>query len=232
MRLWGATDRGEEPMMRAVYEPRPPSPRTVFWRIVVLCLGIRLVLQVVGMASLAARGQDVWSNALSMWVHWDANHYLRIAEIGYVTQGEDALYVGFFPLYPVAIRFVSIVLRDLAVSGLMVSLLASIGASWLLYAMVRPDAGHREAWRAVVLLAAFPTAFFLSAPYSEAMFLFAVLASVSLARRSRWGWAATAGAVATGTRPTGLALLPVLGYEALVGAKGWTQRFKRTLIAS
>lgn len=212
-----------------------PPLRTVFWRIVWIALGARVVLQILGMASLAADGQAVWSNALGLWNRWDAPHYLRLAEVGY-TSGEpppdDPLFIVFFPFFPLAVRLVALVVRDLVVSGLLVSLAASVGATWFLYRIVRLDHAHTVAWRAVLLLLTFPTAYFLAAPYTEALFLFAVLGSLYAARTARWPLAGAAGALATGTRVAGVALAPALLYEAFAGGGSGLERLRRLAWAS
>jgi hypothetical protein len=71
----------------------------------------------------------------------------------------------------------------------------------------------------VLLLFAFPTAYFLATPYSEALFLFAVVGSAYASRTGRWGRAGTAGALATGTRVAGIALVPALAVEAVRTAR-------------
>lgn len=170
-----------------------------------------------------------------MWTEWDAGHYLRIAQVGYRPRGvagDDPLYIVFFPGYPLVVRAVSFVVRDLVASGLLVSALASVGAGWLLYRLVRMEADHDEAWRAVILLFSFPTAFFLAAPYSEAMFLFAVLAAVYAARTNHWVRAGLAGAVATATRVAGVALLPALGFAALTRGGRMSERARRVALVS
>jgi hypothetical protein len=195
-----------------------PSARTVFIRIVLLAVSIRVVLEVIGLASLAAHGQPAFGRGLDLWSQWDAPHYLRLAQVGYrppTIPGDDPLFIVFFPFFPLAVRIVSVVARNLVLSGLIVSLLSSIGAMWFLYRLVGIEREHTEAWRAVLLLASFPTAYFLAAPYTEALFLFAVLGSVYAARTNRWTRAGLAGALATGTRVAGIALAPALVIEAL-----------------
>ncbi len=202
---------------RAERRSGDPSPRSVFWRIVALVAAVRVILEGIGLASLRAHGHG-WGRALEMWSAWDAPHYLRLAEVGYrphtVPSGDDPLFIVFFPFFPLAVRIASVVFRNLILSGLVVSFLASIGSGWFLYKLVRIDAPHDEAWRAVLLLFAFPTAYFLAAPYTEALFLFAVLACMYAARTDRWARSGFAGALATGTRVAGIALIPALVVEA------------------
>lgn len=195
-----------------------PTPRTILLRIALLALAARIGLELVGLASQHMHDLAVWENALSLWNQWDAPHYLRIAEVGYVpwdVPGDDRLFIVFFPLYPMAVMIVAFVVRDLVAAGMLVSYLGCVGGAWLLYRLMRLDSDHNEAWRAVLLLFAFPTAYFLAAPYTEALFLFAVLGSVYAARTQAWPVAALGGALATGTRLAGVALAPALIAEAL-----------------
>lgn len=186
----------------------PTGPR-ILVRLLLIAVGIRVGLEIVG---LVATGTD--AGALGFWARWDAPHYLRIAEVGYRMSGEDRLFIVFFPGFPLAVGLIGLVVRNLIASGLLVSLGASVGAGWYLYRLVRLDAPHHEAWRAVLLLFLFPTGYFLAAPYSEALFLLGIVGSLYAARRRRWGWAGAAGALATLTRLTGVAVLPALLWEA------------------
>jgi mannosyltransferase PIG-V len=210
-----------------------PSPRSVLLRLTLLCAAIRVVLEAIGLASVAAHGKAVWSNALQMWTWWDAHHYLRLAEVGYVRgpspppNSDDPLYIVFFPFFPVAVRLVWGIVRNAVFASLVVSFAASVGAGYFLHRLVALDANDAEAWRAVVLLYAFPTAYFMAAPYTEALFLFAVVASIYAARTGRWVQAGLSGALATGTRVTGVALFPALVAEALSKGASLRERLRR-----
>jgi Gpi18-like mannosyltransferase len=160
------------------------APRTILWRIALLALAARAALEVVGLASAAMHHQPVAAHWLGLWWQWDAHPYLRIAQIGYRVRSIpgrnpfDQYYLGFFPFYPMAVRAATFVFRNRVLSGMIVSYVASVFACWFLYLLVRIDADHGDAWRAVLLLLTFPTAYFLSAPYSEALFLFGVTGAV------------------------------------------------------
>ena len=51
----------------------------------------------------------------------DSQHYLNIAEHGYVNTGDDRLLIVFFPLYPLLVRGVHFIVQNYLVSGLIVS---------------------------------------------------------------------------------------------------------------
>lgn len=177
----------------------------------------RVLLFVAGLGAAAQTSDaSLPSIAGTMWLHWDPGHYLRIADVGYRSSGEDALYIVFFPLFPLLVAAAGFVVRNLVVASLIVTTGASIAAGWLLYKLVRLDRPEETARGAVVLLFAFPTAYALFAPYSEAVFLAAVVGCVYAARTGRWWLAGLAGMAATATRIVGLALVPALLVEALV----------------
>jgi hypothetical protein len=185
-------------------------------RFAVLCLLARVTLQIVGLVAVQHSDGNAGDQWLTMWSHWDAPHYLRIADIGYVDHpagSPDTLLVGFFPAFPALVRLLHLLTGDYLVAGLLVSYAASVGACWFLYRLVRLRTDHATAWRAVVLMVAAPTAYVLSAPYTEALFLCAVLASAYFARTGRFALAGLAGAVASATRVVGFALWPLLALE-------------------
>jgi hypothetical protein len=199
-------------------------PRIVLLRIALLGLGVRVILEALGLASAAAHGAHVhW---LGIWWQWDAHPYMRIAQVGYrahnVPGGSpfDQYYMGFFPFYPFAVKAFAYVFRNRVLAGMVVSYVTTVFGAWFLYLLVLLDSDHADAWRSVLLLFSFPTAYFLMAPYSEGLFLFAVTGAAYAARKGKWGRAALAGVIATGTRVNGLSLVPALGAEAVLsGAK-------------
>ena len=124
-------------------------------------------------------------------------------------------------------HIVAWVVRDVLLSGLLVSLVASIGAGFFLHRLTAWHFGERAGWRAVILLYAFPTAYVLAAPFSEVLFLCAVLAAVYAARIGKWPLVGVAGAVGTATRMTGGALGPALLITAFMGPATVWQRAGR-----
>lgn len=148
---------------------------------------------------------------VTYWQRWDAIWYTHIAQWGYWTPQATA----FFPLYPVLIKAASFLdgqhygLAALVVSNLG-ALIAFVGIALL---AVQEERDTSAGWRAVRVLAAYPLAFFLVAPYTESLFLgFAALAFF-FARGGSWRWAAVWTFLAGLTRPTGLILAPPLVWE-------------------
>ncbi len=160
---------------------------------------------------------------LNPWAHWDGVWYIKIAAAGYAdADGSTA----FFPLYPLLIRWLGVVLGgNLLTSGIVISLVCFAASVWLLYRLVEADFGQKVAVRSVVYISLFPTAFFFQAVYTESIFLLLSLACFWWARQERWRLAGLAGLLAALTRSTGVLLLvpmAVFYYQR----RGW--RLRRT----
>jgi hypothetical protein len=137
---------------------------------------------------------------------WDSVWYLDIADHGY----GDTSHAAFFPLYPFLARAVGVLFGSSLIGGIVVSFAAGIVALALLHRLALLELGEPAARNAVVLLACFPAAFFLSAVYSESLFLALSVGAVYAARRGSWWWAGALGALAAGTRSAGVVLLVAL----------------------
>ena len=153
---------------------------------------------------------------LGVWERWDACWYEKIAAVGY--QPNDPS-VAFFPLYPLLMRAVSLPLvGNLTLAGLIVSGVAYIAAVTGLYQLVQYDFDEGVARRAVLYLSIFPSAFFLFAPFTEALFLALAVWTIYVARRGAWGWAALLALPVGLTRAQGALLALPLAWEV---ARQW-----------
>jgi hypothetical protein len=124
--------------------------------------------------------------------------------------------LAFFPLYPVAIRAVSIVTGLSAlVSAVLVAFVGGLVAALLLWLLVRRICDQRVADRAVLLFCFFPGSVVLSMAYSESLMLpVAMLCLLALLDR-RWVSAGVSGALATASRPNALAVCACCLYQAV-----------------
>ena len=104
---------------------------------------------------------------------------------------------------------------NLVAAALLVSNAALLAALMVLYRLTEREYDVATARRAVLYLCLFPTAFFLFAAYSEAVFLLAVVGAFALARSRHWGWASLAGIAATLTRSSGIVVVIALAVEAI-----------------
>jgi Gpi18-like mannosyltransferase len=157
---------------------------------------------------------------VNMWARWDAGWYLDVAKNGYRFLPGEQSNVAFFPLYPYVVRLVHSAIRlpgDLGwlLVGIIVSNIALFAALIYLYRLIRLDYDRATAARAVLYLCVFPTTLFLSAVYSESLFLALVVSAFYYARAARWVVTGVLAAAATLCRPAGLLLVVPLGFEYL-----------------
>jgi hypothetical protein len=137
---------------------------------------------------------------------WDSVWFLEIAETGYDEQRS-----AFFPLYPLLAKALGAVLDSPLLGGLMVSVACLFAALVVLHRLVSLDHDREVAGLTVLLVAAFPGSLWMSAVYSEALFLLLSVVAVYGARTDRWLLAAIAAMFAASTRSIGVLLLVPLG---------------------
>jgi hypothetical protein len=149
---------------------------------------------------------------LNYWAHWDGGWYSEIATEGY---GERApASTAFFPLYPMLVRLGAAVGGGPALWGVLISLVATLFALYFLYGIAEKLYDVRTARASTLALAFFPTAFFLNAVYTEALFLALTTGSVWAAYvRRDFLIAGLLGGLAAATRNLGLFLLIPLFIE-------------------
>jgi hypothetical protein len=201
-----------------VTPPREGTMQTVWralWasRLVVIFSGMAGVIQV-GVAAGATSSYDpqgltapfgYLANALvAPLARWDSTWYLTIAEHWYAGVKRR---MAFFPLYPALMRVVGFVVRSDLVAGVLISLVAFWVALVLLHRLAALDFGDEVARVAVMLVAFCPMAFFLSAVYTESLFLALSVGCVYAARRERWALAGVLGFLAALSRNGGVLLL-------------------------
>jgi len=139
---------------------------------------------------------DFLNLVLAPAARWDTTWFLSIAHDGYAG---DTSRAAFFPLYPLLAQGI--------VGGLVLSLVCALLGLAALHRLGTIELGDAPARAAVWLVACFPMAFFLSAVYSESLFLALSVGAVLAARTDRWAVAALLGALASATRSAGVLLL-------------------------
>jgi len=187
----------------------------------VLLIGFLAVL-LVGFPPEAANRWRIYNNDfLDLPARWDAGWYLGIATEGY-SYTPDSLRqyqqnIAFFPAYPMAIRYLSVLFgRQALWTGVIISLVSFFVALTYFLRLARDLLKDEDqAVTAVTLLAAYPFAVFFSAAYTEALFLVSMLGAVYHFRRNELWRAAIWGAVCGLTRPNGAFLSIVLALMAL-----------------
>lgn len=137
---------------------------------------------------------------LTPWANFDGIHYVSIARWGY-----RAYQQAFFPVYPVIVRFVSMVIHIphefAAILSSRVAFLIGLLVYWRYLGRTRG-----RTWTIIFFLL-YPASFFFAAGYSESVFF--ALASVALLalKRKRWILAGSLVGVASATRLIGVFLI-------------------------
>ena len=215
--------------------------RSTVLRLACLLLASRMALLAVGLASTwllpsgaRAHRNLVWHEPaprpLEIWARWDSEWFLLIADEGYQVgeiirrfgvDYEPSAAAGFLPLYPVLIRALQPLVGPLP-AGLLISNGCLFVSLLLLYRLVRRevggDRGEVAAAAACVALLVFPSSLFLSAVYSESLFLALSLGAFSCARDRRFAAAGALGGLAALTRVFGILLVIPIIWE------WWTHR--------
>ena len=187
----------------------------------VLYLAIfRLLLFVLAYALSLIKGQYSGGllDSLGIWnqLGTDSQHYLNIAQNGYVSTGDDRLLIVFLPLYPYLVRAVNFVFNNYLVSGLVVSNLCWVFAAYLLYELALMDMDKKSALRALKYLCILPASFLFSAPLSDSLFLLLSVSCVYAVRKNLYPVAGIVGFLAAFTRLPGVLLFAPACFE-LVG---------------
>lgn len=142
---------------------------------------------------------------LSVLTHWDGGWYLQIADRGYSFTPGAPSNLGFFPLYPLLVRFFSYVFVNSAIASVTLSNLFLLAAGLLLNALIRTDPQDDAVSRAAVTFLMFsPVSFFFSSAYSESTFLLLSIAAFFAARRRQWLVACLCGGALAATRNVGV----------------------------
>jgi Gpi18-like mannosyltransferase len=159
---------------------------------------------------------------------WDSLLYKQIATSGYEYANDGKGHnVAFFPVFPLVIRGVMTLGLPFEVAGILVNNLAFLGALIVLYYWVEERHSRSAARWATAVLAWCPLSLFGTVIYSEGLYLLFSTAAMQAFDKQKYAWVALWGAIATATRPTGMALIP-----AFVIATWRERRGARAYIAS
>lgn len=161
---------------------------------------------------------------LERWGRWDYQHYEGIAEFGYGTRPTGAPNEAFFPGFPALLRLGDLVGIPYVATGLLVSLAGGAVAAVALGRLGAMDGGRRAGTMAVVFWVTAPTAVFLAAPYTEALFVAFAFPAWVAARDGRWAAAGVLTALSCLVRVSGVFLAVALVVHWLVSRDGRSLR--------
>jgi hypothetical protein len=141
-----------------------------------------------GGADLVARNFPSLYALRQASANWDGHWYLGIAASGYsYLPGTDSN-VAFFPVFPLTMRFVGEALSiDYLLAGSLVSVAAGLVFPLIFYRVVAARFDRQTAFRSVLLVVAFPTAFFFVLPYPESLFALFCVAALGFGAGGSYG---------------------------------------------
>ncbi len=164
---------------------------------------------------------------------WDGRWYLEIVRNGYphsipanITYEQSEARAAFFPVDPMLVRYVDAVAPGGdTIAALFVNLVMAVVATLLIGRLaMRLTDDALVAARAMMLFAVFPGSFVLSFAYAEATLIALCIACFLLLLDDRWVLASLVGALATATRPNGVAIVvacAVASYLAIRERRDW-----------
>ena len=160
-----------------------------------------------------ARDFPAWLNRVFVapWVRWDANWFKQILTLGYKAGNGTT---SFHPLYPLMSWPLYRLGLDPTLSLLITSTIAALAFFGVFYLLAALERGPATARTALLLLATFPIAFILFAPYSESLFLLWAALALYNMRRSRWELVAIFSFLAALTRQQGIFLALPMAWWA------------------
>jgi hypothetical protein len=106
-----------------------------------------------------------------MKTNTDVQHYLDIAEHWYVNEGNEALFIVFFPMFPALVRGLNLVTGDGFISALIINAAATALAAGVTYLALLPALGAKRSRAAAFIYMLLPGAIFMNSPMSEPVFM-------------------------------------------------------------
>ncbi len=178
--------------------------RSSNYRVLGLWFGSHAYIGLIGLLGAASllSSMGLWNGFVTSWNFFDTTCYGSVAEFGYL--GSDLCYynTAFFPGLP-ALMWLGLQFGiPAAVSGLLVSAVASLFASYALYRIAIQYRIHPTAALATWLFA--PMSVFLFAPYAEALFCAFTFWAWYFAKSERWVLAGLLAGFAATTRSNAL----------------------------
>jgi hypothetical protein len=194
--------------------------------------GALLLFEYVGVRLMPGAGTcrpqwQVFDSDFDYWngfFRWDGAWYRRISEGGYTYHAERGSNVAFYPLFPYLARFVGVVIGNRYAAGLVVNHVATLLAIYFLHRLGQRFYSREVSERAVVFLLLFPTSFFLSAFYTEALYLCLAALSMLAFYEERYVVAGVAGGFATLSRSSGVVLFAALALDLAI--RLWRRQVK------
>lgn len=175
-----------------------------------------LLTAVISAAGPAAGAGSSGITGVDGWFQFDSAWYAAIVRNGYFYVPGQQSSIAFFPVFPLVVRPLAALTGSVQLAGQGVALLSGLVAVLLFGRWVWERMPVRSATLSVAVVLAYPYTLFLHGPmYADGLYLALAIAAFSMLDR-RWYLAAgLVGALATATRPFGVAVAIGLVVRAL-----------------
>ena len=158
--------------------------KTDFGIALLVTLGWQTLIAIIGIFITVITKQNL--DLLSHTNHWDAGWYTIVANGGYAT---NAASPAFYPLFPLVVNTVRLVTFN-SISLLEAGQIVNFISVWFVIAALlkigRILLNNDDRKYLIVILLAFPTAYFMHVFYSEALFMALGFWAYYLSLRSKW----------------------------------------------
>ena len=156
---------------------------------------------------------------------WDAEHYLFLSEAGY-SEGEKSC--AFYPLWPLVIRWFSVLTGGShLIGGMVLANLFSLAAWTIFYHVAARRFGETVAFWALVFLIVFPGSLFYQFIYSESLFFLLLMLLWLGLERNRYGLAWIAAFLLPLTRGVGVFSVLPIGWQWLMRRRWrWLEKWQ------
>ena len=202
--------------------PKLISKNKVVFEIIFYCLISRVAIYILGILGyMLVKGEHInFLNSFStLFVKWDGEHYPFLAENWYVNFGDKKYLLVFFPLYPMTIRLVALLVHNYIVAGFVVSNVFLVIGCIYLYKITEMDFEEDIAMRSVKYLLFFPVSFFLGSTFSESMFFAFTVAAIYYWRKKDYKLTALFGFMGALTRSFGIIIVVPIVINIIIELK-------------
>ena len=163
---------------------------------------------------IAIRRYSIPERLRELAMRSDGSWYIGVARNGYEKEPfnlDKEHNWAFFPLYPLALRSIAQFTGHYRLVGIGLSNFFFFIALILLHKLVLAFGYDKSlANRTIFYVAAFPTSYFFSLPWTSSLFLLVTAGSFLAAKRGVWWLAGLCAALASATRYNGIFLFPAL----------------------
>lgn len=169
--------------------------------------------------NLSGKFDFLLTNSFEYWLRWDAPHFIYIAQYGYTNVGDPANYIVFPPLYPIFIKIFGSIFGNFNFWAVTISMVLFSVSGCLFYKLVKEIWDKNIAKKSLFLLAIFPTSYFFTAPYTEALFWVFAMLTLLMSKRKRFFLAGVFAGLAILSRLPGILLIIVPLFIVLQNKK-------------